>query len=233
MGKVRHRHSVARRGKPTARSNACDNGAMGFYSERVFPRVINRLMDSKQTREIRARVCAGLTGEVLEIGFGTGLNLPHMPAAVTRLWAVDPMATGRVLAGDRLSASHVDVEFVGLDGQSIPLEDESVDAALSTWTLCSIPDPVAAVREIRRVLRPGGRLHFVEHGKSPDPRVLAWQPRLNPIQRRLACGCTLDSDIPAIITGGGLCVDRIDTYYSKGEPKTQGWTFEGHARAAR
>jgi len=194
--------------------------------------VINRMMDTKQTREIRTRVCAGLTGEVLEIGFGTGLNLPHIPAAVTKLWAVDPMQNGRVLAGERLSASSIDVDFIGLDGQAIPLEDESVDSALSTWTLCSIPDPVAAVREIRRVLRPGGRLSFVEHGQSPDPRVLAWQRRLNPIQRRVACGCTLDSDIPTILGTGGMSIEAIETYYSKGEPKTQGWTFEGTALRA-
>ena len=203
---------------------------MGFYSERVFPRLLNRMMDTEQTREIRARVCSGLTGDVLEIGFGTGLNLPHLPPAITTLWAVDPMENGRILAADRLSASRVDVAFVGLDGQSIPLEDESMDSALSTWTLCSIPDPVAAVREIRRVLRPDGRLYFVEHGRSPDPRVLAWQHRLNPIQRRVACGCTLDSDIPAIIERGGLSIDHLDNYYAKGEPKTQGWTFEGSAQ---
>jgi len=142
------------------------------------------------------------------------------------------MENGRVLARERLSISPVHVDFVGLDGQAIPLDDQSVDSALSTWTLCSIPDPVAAVREIRRVLRPGGRLHFVEHGLSPDPRVLAWQRRLNPLQRRLACGCTLDSDIPAIVEKGGLSVDQIDTYYSKAEPKTHGWTFEGSARRA-
>jgi ubiquinone/menaquinone biosynthesis C-methylase UbiE len=202
---------------------------MGFYGDRVFPRVINRLMDNSQTRAIRTRVCAALTGDVVEIGFGTGLNLPHLPATVTGLRAVDPMARGRTLAGERLAASPVHVDFIGLDGQRIPLDDESVDSALSTWTLCSIPDPIAAVREIRRVLRPGGRLQFVEHGRSPDPRVLAWQRRLNPLQRRLACGCTLDSDIPAIVADGGLSIDRIDTYYAKGEPKTQGWTFEGSA----
>lgn len=203
---------------------------MGFYQERVFPRVVNRMMNTQRIREIRGRVCAGLTGHVLEIGFGTGLNLPHMSPAVTALSAVDPMKNGRVLAKVRLAASRVPVDFVGLDGQTIPLEDESVDSALSTWTLCSVPDPVAAVREIRRVLRPGGRLQFVEHGRSPDPRVFAWQQRLNPIQRRLACGCTLDSDIPHIITSGGLSVDHLDTYYAKGEPKAQGWTFEGSAR---
>ena len=141
------------------------------------------------------------------------------------------MATGRLLACERLAASRVHVDYVGLDGQTIPLDDDSVDSALSTWTLCSIPDPVAAVREIRRVLRPGGRLHFVEHGRSPDPRVFAWQRRLNPVQRRVACGCTLDSDIPAIIERGGLSVDHVETYYVKGESKTQGWTFEGSASA--
>ena len=203
---------------------------MGFYSERVFPRVLNRVMDTKQSRQVRARVCASLDGEVLEIGFGTGLNLPHLPSAVTVLRAVDPLKNGRALAGERLKSSPVPVEFVGLDGQAIPLEDESVDAALSTWTLCSIPDPVAAVREIRRVLRPGGTMFFVEHGRSPDSGVLKWQRRLNPLQRRIACGCTLDSDITGVIEDGGLRVDHVDTYYMKGEPKVFGWTFEGSAR---
>jgi ubiquinone/menaquinone biosynthesis C-methylase UbiE len=202
---------------------------MGFYSERVFPRALNRMMDTQQTRTIRSRVCAALTGDVVEIGFGPGLNLPHLPSAVTALHAVDPMESGRALARERLAASPVDVEFVGLDGQKIPLDDESVDSALSTWTLCSIPDPVAAVREIRRVLRPGGLLRFVEHGRSPSARVFTWQRRLNPLQRRVAGGCTLDSDIAAIIVAGGLCIDHIDTYYAKGEPKTHGWTFEGSA----
>ena len=196
--------------------SAWDNAAMGFYSERVFPRALNRMMDTEQTRTIRSRVCAPLTGEVLEIGFGTGLNLPYLPSEVRVLRAVDPMERGRVLARERLTASPVDVEFIGLDGQKIPLDDESVDSALSTWTLCSIPDPVAAVREIRRVLRPGGTLRFVEHGRSPDARVLTWQRRLNPLQRRVAGGCTLDSDIAAIIEAGGLVIDHIDTYYSKG-----------------
>jgi ubiquinone/menaquinone biosynthesis C-methylase UbiE len=202
---------------------------MGIYSDRVFPRVLNRVMDTKQTRETRARVCAGLTQDVVEIGFGTGLNLPHLPAAVMTIRAVDPMQNGRLLAGRRLAESRVPVDFVGLDGQDIELPDESVDSALCTWTLCSIPDPVAAVSELRRVLRPGGRLYFVEHGRSPDAKVFAWQVRLNPLQRRIACGCTLDSDIPAIITAGGLTIDHVSAYYTRGAPKTQGWTFEGSA----
>ena len=205
---------------------------MGFYGERVFPRAMNRLMNTKQTRETRARVCAPLSGDVVEIGFGTGLNLPHLPPAVTVVLAVDPLERGRTLASRRIAASPVSVEFVGLDGQLLPLADDSADAALSTWTLCSIPDPVAAVREINRVLRPGGTLHFVEHGCSPDPGVRKWQRRLNPIQRRIACGCNLDRDIPSILKEAGLSVDSLNTYYMKGSPKILGWTFEGVAAAA-
>ena len=205
---------------------------MGFYGERVFPRAMNRLMNTKQMRETRARVCAPLSDDIVEIGFGTGLNLPHLPPAVTVVLAVDPLERGRTLASRRIAASPVSVEFVGLDGQLLPLADDSADAALSTWTLCSIPDPVAAVREINRVLRPGGTLHFVEHGCSPDPGVRKWQRRLNPIQRRIACGCNLDRDIPSILKDGGLSVDTLNTYYMKGSPKILGWTFEGVAAAA-
>ena len=202
---------------------------MGFYGDRVFPRVMNVMMDSKETRRMRAEVCAPLEGTVVEIGFGTGLNLPHLPPAVTCVKAVEPRAKGPELARKRLESSSVQVDFVGLDGERLPLEDGSVDQALSTWTLCSIDDPVAAVRELGRVLRPGGKLHFIEHGRSPDPKVQRWQDRMEGLQQRLACGCSLKSDIPAIIRDGGMTIDRLDTHYAKGEPKYQGWTFQGVA----
>lgn len=205
---------------------------MGVYREQVFPRIMNRLMDDEETRAARGRVCAPLAGEVVEIGFGTGLNLPHLPAAVTVLRAVEPLGVGVALAADRRRASPVPVEVGGLDGQSLPFGDASADAVLCTWTLCSIPDPVAAIREVRRVLRPGGALHFVEHGRSPDEGVRRWQHRCNPIQRRVACGCNLDRDIPAVIAAGGLRVDQLATYYVKGVPKALGATFEGTAVAA-
>ena len=205
---------------------------MTFYAERVFLPLMNRLMDTAETRRIRERVCAPLAGDVVEIGFGSGLNVPHLPSAVTSLRAVDPLQRGRALAARRLAASHVSVEVVGLDGRSLPLADGSADGVLATWTLCSIPDPVTAVQEIVRVLRPGGRLHFVEHGRSPDPGVARWQERLDGFQRRTACGCSLTKDIPAILEAGGLTVEELDTYYAKGDPKTHGWTFEGVARAA-
>ncbi len=205
---------------------------MGFYRERVFPRVINVACNTKETRRIRAAVCEPLAGDVLEIGFGTGLNLPHLGPAVTRLLAVDPMRTAPQLAADRLKETHVDVDFVGLDGQRLDLPDDSVDAAVSTWTLCSIPDAVAAVREIARVLRPGGEFRFAEHGRSPDTKVEAWQNRLNPLQRRIACGCNLNRDIPAIIEAGGMTVTELDTFYVKGDPKILGWTYQGAAKVA-
>lgn len=205
---------------------------MGFYRDRVFPRLMNRVCNTAETRRIRSEVCAPLGGVVLEIGFGSGLNLPHLPSAVDRVVAVDPMRAGRDLARDRLEQSEVTVEFVGRDGQSLELEDDSVDAALSTWTLCTIPDAEAAVREIARVLRPNGTLHFAEHGSAPDPKVRKWQDRLNGLERRIAAGCNLNRDIPAIIESGGMTVTSLDTFYAKGDPKVFGWTYQGTARAS-
>ena len=206
---------------------------MRFYRDRVFPRLMNLACNTKETRRIRAAVCAPLAGEVLEIGFGTGLNLPHLPRSVTCLRAVDPLEPGRDLAGDRLAASHVEVDFVGLDGQVLDLEDDSVDAALSTWTLCTIPDASAAVREIGRVLRPGGAFHFAEHGRAPDANIQKWQDRLNGLQNRVACGCNLNRDMAAIIEDGGMTITSLDTFYAKGDPKVLGFTYQGRAEVGR
>jgi ubiquinone/menaquinone biosynthesis C-methylase UbiE len=202
---------------------------MGWYEDRVLPRIINKVLDNRHTREIRRRVAAGLSGEVLEIGFGSGLNLPYLPAEVTRVRAVDPSGKAAELARDRIVASTAPVDIVGLDGQHIPLSDDSVDAVLSAWTLCTIPDAVAAIREIRRVLRPGGQLHFVEHGLAPDADVRRWQERLNGLQQRIAGGCNLNRDIPAIVTAGGLTISRLERYYGPGEPKAFGSLYEGVA----
>jgi ubiquinone/menaquinone biosynthesis C-methylase UbiE len=205
---------------------------MAFYRDQVFPRVMNLLMNSRTTREIRGRVCADLEGDVVEIGFGSGHNLPFYPAAVTRIRAIDPSAVGAGLAADRIAASPIPVELSGLDGQSLPFDDQSADAVLSTWTLCSIPDAVAALREVRRVLRPGGTFHFAEHGAAPDDSVRKWQDRLNPLQQRIGAGCNLNRDIPALIEAGGLHIERLDTYYGEGEPKVAGYIYEGVARPA-
>jgi len=201
---------------------------MGLYSDQIVPRLINWIMAAKEFEPIRARVAAGLDGEVVEIGFGSGLNLPHYPPAVRRVQAVDPAMVGRKLAAGRLSAAPVPVEFIGLDGQRLPLADDSVDHVLATWTLCSIPQPDLALAEIRRVLRPGGTFHFVEHGRHPDPKVARWQDRLTPLQRRLAGGCHLNRPIETLVRASGLELAKISNYEFPG-PKSAGYMYEGVA----
>ena len=205
---------------------------MGLYNDRVLPHLVDVVMNRKQTRDARRRACAGLKGEVLEIGFGTGHNLPYLPYDVTRLLAVEPSERSIRIARPRIQASAIPVEVVGLDGQRLPVAEASVDAVLCTWSLCTIPDPVAAVREVRRVLRPGGSFHFVEHGRSPHERVRRWQDRLNGLERTVAGGCNLNRDIAAIIEDGGLTVKQLDNYYADGEPKPWGWMYEGVATAS-
>ena len=201
----------------------------GWYERRLFPRILDVIMNTAETRRIRAEVCAPLSGDVVEIGFGTGHNLAHLPAAVTRIQAVDPMVAGRRLAAERIAAADVAVDFIGLDGQRIELPDASTDSVLCTWTLCSIDDPIAAVREIARILRPGGELHFVEHGLSADEEIRRRQHRWNRAHRRIACGCNVDRDIPALLDQGGMTIEAVDTFYAKGDPKYLGWTFQGRA----
>jgi SAM-dependent methyltransferase len=201
---------------------------MGWYAEHVLPRVVDVVMRGSELTAVRVRVASGLSGEVLEVGFGSGLNVAHYPPAVTRVLAVDPARTGRKLAARRVAASPVPIDYIGLDGQSLPLPDESVDHALTTWTLCTIPDADQALREIARVLRPGGTLHFVEHGLSPDAAVARWQGRLTPLQRRVAGGCHLNRPIDALIADSGLQLTRLDTYYLRGL-KSLNYTFEGVA----
>jgi ubiquinone/menaquinone biosynthesis C-methylase UbiE len=202
--------------------------SMGFYETHVLPRFTNLALGRREFTRLRARVATGLDGEVLEVGFGSGLNVPHYPAAVKRVRAVDPATVGRNLASKRVAASMVPVEYVGLDAEALPLEDASVDHVLTTWTLCTIPDVDRALAEISRVLRPGGALHFVEHGHSPDPKVADWQDRLTPLQRRLFGGCHLNRAIDRLVVGAGLEMTSMDNYYVRG-PRPFGYMFEGVA----
>jgi ubiquinone/menaquinone biosynthesis C-methylase UbiE len=202
---------------------------MSLYDDHVLPHIINVVMNTEENRKIRSRVCAELTGVVVEIGFGTGHNLPFLPPATKSLQAVEPSKVSVKLAEKRRAHSSVPVEIVGLDGQCLPIEDDTADSVLCTWSLCTIPDPVAAVAEMRRVLRPGGTLHFVEHGRAPDESVRRWQQRLDGIQQRIGGGCHLGRDIPAIIEAGGLRITNMQTYYGKGEPKPYASTYEGAA----
>jgi ubiquinone/menaquinone biosynthesis C-methylase UbiE len=204
---------------------------VGVYEEQVLPRIINVACGLKPLREYRQRVCEGLHGRVLEVGFGSGLNIPFYPDAVTAVAAVEPADTGWKLAGKRRAAATVPVERTGLDGQSLPLPDASCDAALSTFTLCTIPDATAALHEIRRVLKPGATFHFLEHGLAPDEGVRRWQHRLEPIQKRLFGGCHLTRPIADLVTDAGFTVKELDTFYEKSAPKPVGAASLGVATA--
>jgi len=187
------------------------------------------MLSRKPILELRERTARGLTGEVLEIGFGSGINLPYYPASVAQVYAVEPSSVARHLAEPRVQRSRVPVVWSGLDGQRLTLADASVDCALSTFTLCTIPDVSAALSELRRVLRPGGMLHFLEHGRSPTARVARWQDRLTPLQKRVAGGCHLNRNIPDLLREAGFCMDALEQYYLPG-PKVATFISEGRAR---
>ncbi|MEV6098805.1 methyltransferase domain-containing protein [Nocardia sp. NPDC051981] len=189
---------------------------MGIYEDRVLPRLVDLCCGSQQMNSERQRVCAGLHGRVVEIGFGSGRNVPFYPDSVQSVSAVEPADLGWRMAAGRLAAATVPVERAGLDGQALPFEDDSFDSALSTWTLCTIPDVEAALAEVRRVLAPGGTFHFVEHGLAPDAGVQKWQHRFNPVQKALAGGCHLDRDIRGLIEAAGFEIRDIDRYYQQG-----------------
>ena len=183
--------------------------AVGIWRDEIVPRATNVLLDSPEVRRLRREAVAGTRGAVVEIGFGSGLNLPWYPEAVRTVLAVEPSRVARRLAARRIDAARVRVELVGLDGQALPLDSASVDAAVSTFTLCTIPDPHRALAEVLRVLRPGGTFHFLEHGRSPSPGVAAWQHRLDPLQRRVAAGCHLDRPISQLIEEAGFAIVRL------------------------
>lgn len=201
---------------------------MGFYENRILPHAIDLVLGGKAMGKLRARALEGVSGTVLEVGFGTGTNLPYYPPEVTKVLAVDPSLEGRKLAAKRLAASSIPVEFVGLDGSRLPLEDASVDNAVSTWTLCTIPDVDAALSEVFRVLRPGGRLYFLEHGLSADPRVARRQDLLDGLQQRIAGGCHLNRDHAAHLEASGLHIERLSNFTIAG-PKSMSAMYAGVA----
>lgn len=203
---------------------------MGIYREHVLPRLVDRACRSPELERWRTTVTAGLAGEILEVGFGSGLNMPAYPPEVTRVYAVEPAATARRLAEPRIAASGIPVEHVALEGESIPLPDATCDGALSTFTLCTIPDVERALAEIRRVLKPGGRLHFLEHGLAPDPRVARWQRRFEPLQKLFAGGCHLTRRPTDLVAAAGFDLTRVEARYASG-PKPWVWFTVGTAVA--
>lgn len=192
---------------------------MGVYREKLLPRIVNTCCGMKAANTYRARVCAGLHGDVVELGFGSGLNVPFYPDAVTSVAAIEPADLGWKLAQERVGASDIPIERTGLDGQALPLADDSVDCALSTWTMCTIPDVAAALGEVRRVLKPGGTLHFIEHGLAPDEKVQRWQHRLEPVQKRVFGGCHLTREIGELLVAAGFTITDLAVFYEDGAPK--------------
>lgn len=201
---------------------------MSIYREKLLPRLVDRACGSKGMQRWRERATEGLSGTVVEIGFGSGLNMPVYPDAVTKVFAVEPAALARKLASERITRSHVQVEHIGLRGESLPLDDDSCDGALSTFTLCTIAGVEQALAELRRVLRPGGRFNYLEHGVAPDARIARWQHRLEPAQKFFADGCHLTRDPTALVEAAGFTIERSESRYADG-PKPWVYFTEGTA----
>jgi SAM-dependent methyltransferase len=206
---------------------------MSFYDRALLPRFINCACGSRPIMRQRRKVVPRARGVVLEIGIGTGLNLPFYEGGrVERLIGLDPSASAWGLAAER--AAHLDfpVEFIGLPGEQLPLADHSVDSIVMTYSLCTIPDPQAALTGMRRVLRPGGELLFCEHGLAPDAPVQRWQRRLDRFWSAIAGGCHLNRDIPVLLEEGGFRLSTLETMYLPKTPRFAGFNFWGSASAA-
>ena len=202
---------------------------MGFYSRTIFPRLCEFAMNQPYVAAHRKELLASASGEILEIGFGTGLNLPHYPDHVRKITAVDPNPGMHRKVQSRIEKTGLDVDKRLLGSESLPFDNGTFDCVVSTFTLCSIPQVDRALAEIRRVLKPRGRFLLLEHGLSPDPGVQKWQRRLNELQRLLADNCHLDRDFPGLVKRQSFQSVEVKEFYLEKTPRTHGYVYKGVA----
>jgi ubiquinone/menaquinone biosynthesis C-methylase UbiE len=202
---------------------------MGLYASQVFPRLMDWVMAGKEFHRLRMELLAQVHGGVLELGIGTGLNLLHYPKMVSQLDAVDPADLLPKIVTERSASQSFPIRIQHVTAESLPYDDRSFDFAVSTWTLCTIPDPVKALREVRRVLKPDGMFLFLDHGRSENEKVAIWQDRLNPIQNIIGYGCNLNRQIDHLIIQAGLKIMTLDRFHMQSVPRLGGTMYKGKA----
>jgi ubiquinone/menaquinone biosynthesis C-methylase UbiE len=202
---------------------------MNFYSQRIFPRFMDMVLATSEFTELRKALLGEVSGDVFEMGFGTGLNLPHYPSNVKRITTVDPNPGARKIAERRMAQSAIEVGYQTLSGEKLNLPAESFASIVCTFTLCSIANVDAAMAEMQRIMKKGGRMFFIEHGLSDDPRIQWWQHKLNPLNKIVGDGCHLDRIPTTTISNSGLQIERLDTFYLKKAPKYGGFIYRGVA----
>ncbi len=205
---------------------------MALYRDHIFPRLMDWVMSGEQFQRERRALLQSVGGTVLEIGFGTGLNVPHYPGSLSWLHAVDPAPLLPERVARRSAEASFPIQLKHVSAEQLPFENRSFDYVVSTWTLCTIPDPVKALREVRRVLKSDGRFLFLEHGRSEDPKIARWQDWLNPIQRVVGCGCNLNRPIDRLIAEAGLRIASLDRFLMEGVPRLGGEMYRGAATGA-
>jgi len=204
---------------------------MGFYSNWLFPRLLDCVMQQKQMLPFRQRIGVAASGRVLDVGIGSGLNLPFYAGPIDRVIGVDPSPELLRFAEKRASQTSVPTELLCGTGEALPIEDKSIDTAVVTFTLCTVCNPAATLGEVRRVLKPGGRLLFAEHGRAPDAGVARWQDRITPVWKHVAGGCHLNRKPDDLMQSAGFAIEALETGYLKG-PRPMGFVYAGSARAA-